>query len=204
MIWPRKLNILISPFSTWVFSGLPCKKMGTQGSNICGAVSSSSWNVMHYWVVKLALLICRIVGSNRRWNLIWTSVPYHCFSYPKRGWKFSSPPSDNSDMVRVSERVLCDKSHALIHNFSIFLPIILFSVTRNIYFPGFCTMRLCAPQVDTVINLQTNKIITSRNVKERIVCMKPLTKHLNWKKTDRYPFMVYPKLNNAQIMYDIR
>ena len=31
-------------------------------------------------------------GSNHHWNLILTSVPYHCFSFSRRGWYFSVLP----------------------------------------------------------------------------------------------------------------
>ena len=66
--------------------GSQINKTGTQGSNLCGAVSYSSWNGLHRWVVELVLCICRSVGYDHCWNLIWKSVPYHCFGSPRRGW----------------------------------------------------------------------------------------------------------------------
>ena len=36
---------------------LPCKKTGTQSSNLCGAISSYSWNYLHCWVVELMIFL---------------------------------------------------------------------------------------------------------------------------------------------------
>ena len=36
-------------------------------------------NGLHRCIVKLVVLICRIIGSGHRWNLIGSPVPYHCF-----------------------------------------------------------------------------------------------------------------------------
>ena len=54
-------------------------KTGTQVSNRCGTVSSSYWNGLHHWVVKLRILVCRRVGSKNHWNQIWPSALYYCF-----------------------------------------------------------------------------------------------------------------------------
>ena len=50
---------------------------------------------------------------------------------------------------------------------------ILFSAMRNIYFIGFYTISLCAPQANTFFHPQ-EELITSMNLTGVVVCMKPL------------------------------
>ena len=72
----------------------------------------------------------------------------------------------------------CEKAHALIHNFAIFMPIILLSAMINIDFLWFYPMRLSSHQVDAVFHPTPKIIITSRNVNKVRLCMKPLTRIL--------------------------
>ena len=62
---------------------------GTQGYNLCGAISSSSWNSLHHRIVKDVILIFLIIGSNHHWNLIGTPVSYQFFRPSRRGCAFS-------------------------------------------------------------------------------------------------------------------
>ena len=116
----------------------------TQGSNLCGPVSSSSWNGPNRWVVKLVIFVFRSVGSNHFWNLIWTSILYYCFSPPRRGGDCYSTPLAHSGLVHVFEVflvmkhprlsefcnisacnfVLCEGTTVPFQNFAIFLPVI--------------------------------------------------------------------------------
>ena len=85
-------------------------KTGTQSTNIGDKFSSLYWNGLHCWVVEIMLFICRSIGSNHCWNLIWASVPYYCFSPPWRGGTFSSPSSDHPQLVHIYENMLCKQA----------------------------------------------------------------------------------------------
>ena len=68
-----EIKELIEPIFHLVCNrGSHINKMVTEVSNLCGAVSSSSRNGMQCWVVKCMLFICRCIGSNHFWNLIWS------------------------------------------------------------------------------------------------------------------------------------
>ena len=41
--------------------GSHLKKTGTQGTNLCSTVSSSSWNVLNRWVVKLVFFFVKVL-----------------------------------------------------------------------------------------------------------------------------------------------
>ena len=105
--------------------GFHVKKLVTQGYNLLGEFSSSSWNVLHCWFVELVIFVCRIVGYNHLWNLIWTSVPYHCFSSPERVCNFSRSYFDHSELVHISEEVFCVKTTMPIPDCEIFLPVLV-------------------------------------------------------------------------------
>ena len=105
--------------------GSHINKTGTEGSNICGAVSTSSWNDLNYWVVELMLFISRRIGSNHHWNLIWTYIPYYCFSPPRRGGAFSNPSSAHPQLVHIYENIFCKTTPLYLWNFIICLPVIL-------------------------------------------------------------------------------
>ena len=90
MVWPQKSKRLLSPFPPGFHWGSYVNKTVSQISNLCGAITSSSWNFLQCWVVELMLFICGSIGSNHRWNLVWISVPYYFFCPPRRGREFSS------------------------------------------------------------------------------------------------------------------
>ena len=84
-----EIENIIQPILYLVFHRVyHVNKTCTQSSDLCGAVSYSSWNCPHSLVVKLVILVCRIIGSDHIRNLIWTPVLCHCFGSPKRGWDF--------------------------------------------------------------------------------------------------------------------
>ena len=93
--------------------GSHINKTGIEGSNICGAVSSSSWNGLHCWFLEIMIFIFRSIGSNHLWNLIWTSVPYYCFSPPQRGVSFINPSLAHPQLFHISENILVYKFHLL-------------------------------------------------------------------------------------------
>ena len=86
--------------------GFYINKTVIEGPKLCGAVSYSSWNGLHCWVVKLMLFIFRSIDSNHLWNLIRTSIPYYCFSPSWRGGAFSSPSLACPQLVHIYENVL--------------------------------------------------------------------------------------------------
>ena len=121
--------------------GSHVNKTGTEGSILCVAVSSSSLNGLHCWVVEIMIFVFRSIGSNHLWNLIWISVPYYCFSPPRRSGAFSSPSSDHSDLVHISESVFCKETPASLWNFAIFLSKILvdkFHLLKKFHFLCLC------------------------------------------------------------------
>ena len=92
--------------------GFHMNKTVTHGSNICGTVSSSSWNGLHHWVVDLVLFVCRSVCYHHRWNLIWTYVPNYYLSTHWRVGDFSRPSSAHSELVHISDSVFCKETPA--------------------------------------------------------------------------------------------
>ena len=86
--------------------GSHINKMGTYGFNLCGSVSSSSWNGLYCWVVELMILICRSIGYKNQWDLIWASVPYYFSVPPGEAELFSSPSSDHPQLVIILEYVV--------------------------------------------------------------------------------------------------
>ena len=76
--WPGpEIEDITEPiFHLGFHRGHPVYRMVTQGYNLCGSVSSSSWNGLHRQFKNI--FVFRRVDSNRIWNLIWTFFPYHC------------------------------------------------------------------------------------------------------------------------------
>ena len=123
MVWPVKSKSLLSPFFSLGFTqGYHVNKTGAEGSKVCGAVSSYSWNGLQCWFVELMLFICIIIGYNNHWDLIWTYVPYYCFSYPRRSRAFSNPSLAHPQLFHISESVFCKETLASLWNFTTFLP----------------------------------------------------------------------------------
>ena len=108
------------------------------------------------------------------------------------------PSSAHSELFRVSEGVLCKKSHNLLHNFSIFLPIILFFVMKNIDFIGFYPINLCAHHAKTVFHPH-EILITYMNLTGLVVWMKPLTRLFTWKITNWEKFNLF--LTTCRILF---
>ena len=54
------------------------------------------------------------------------------FQLPQKKRRFSIPSLAHSELVHIFEGMFSEKSHDLLQSFAIFLPIILFSVMRNI------------------------------------------------------------------------
>ena len=93
MVWTRKSKRLLIPFFTWVFTGDPI---------------STKWP--HRALVELMLLVCRSIGSNHIWYLVWISFPWFYFSPPQRGRDFYSPSSDHLKLVQF-KRVCFVREH---------------------------------------------------------------------------------------------
>ena len=128
---PETEEITHPVFHLGFYWGSHVNKMGTPGSDLCVSVLSSIWNGLHFWVLKIVLLVCIIVGSNHLWNQIWTPVPYHCFSSPIRSWDFTSILLAHSELVHVSEGIFCKEITAPLPKFTIYLTVKLFSVEYN-------------------------------------------------------------------------
>ena len=59
-------------------------------------------------ICKPVLLVYQSIGSNHRYNMIWTSLSYHCFSPPWIGWYISSYFLAHSELVHVYEGIFCE------------------------------------------------------------------------------------------------
>ena len=71
------------------------------------------------------IFVFRRIGFNYIWNLILISVPYYCFTPPRRGGAFSGHSLAHPQLVHISESVFCKETPASLWNFAIFLPKIL-------------------------------------------------------------------------------
>ena len=124
IIWPQKPKRLLRPFSTWVLTGATISTKRTHRAPTFMAQSPPTLE-MACTVVELMILICRKIGSNHRWNLMWASVTYYCFSDTRRGGAFSGPSSVHPQLVHIYESMLCKETPVSLWNFVIFLPVIL-------------------------------------------------------------------------------
>ena len=82
--------------------GSHVKKLGAQGSKLCGTVSSSSWNFLHFWVVKIeSFLIKYWFEQLIEPDMIICSIPL--FQFPEKKLIFSRLSLARSDLVHVSK-----------------------------------------------------------------------------------------------------
>ena len=126
MVCPCKSKIFLSPFFHLGFHwGSHVNKTGAQSSNLCGAISSSSWNGLHCWVVEIIFsfvetLVTTIAGT-------WYEYLFHTiFSVPPPERRsFCVPSSAHSQLVNISENMLCKAIPVSLWNFVTCLPVIL-------------------------------------------------------------------------------
>ena len=129
IFWPTEVEYIVQIIFYMCFHRVShVNKTSTHGYNLCGAVSYFSLNGLHDLVVKLMLFICGRIGYNNSWNLILAPVTHHCLSSWVGGSDFLDPSLVHSDIIHVSDNVFCEDMSALLQNFSIFLPIMLYSI----------------------------------------------------------------------------
>ena len=60
------------------------------------------------------IFACGIIGSNHFCILVWGILPYHCLCYYMGGSAFCENYLAHSEMIHVSESVLCEEIPAIL------------------------------------------------------------------------------------------